>query len=62
MAFGLSGSQTGTLMDNGDVTVAWVDDMARAEDYFLKARSPVRELSNIIAVYSEHVILSIAVF
>ena len=45
MAFGLSGSQTGTLMDDGDVTVAWVDDMARAEDYFLKARTPVRELS-----------------
>lgn len=45
MAFGLSGSQTGTLMDNGDVTIAWVDDdKARAEDYFLKSRTPVRKI------------------
>ena len=40
MAFGLSGSQTGTSMDNGDVTIAWVDDKTHAEDYFLQATSP----------------------
>ena len=43
MAFGLSGSETGTSMVGGDVTVAWIgeNDIAIAEDYLLKARRTV---------------------
>ena len=41
MAFGLSGSTDSVTMDGGDVTVAWVDTEAHAEDYFLERREQV---------------------
>lgn len=41
MAFGLSGSADSVTMDGGDVTVAWMDTKAHAEDYFLERREQV---------------------
>ena len=37
LGFGLSGSNSGTLMFQADATIAWVDDdgMAQAQDYYL---------------------------
>jgi hypothetical protein len=38
LGFGLSGSDTQTLMLGADATIAWVDEngMAQAQDYFLE--------------------------
>ena len=44
VAFGVSGSQGGVLMQGGDVTVAWIDSKTRqanAVDYFLESYSQV---------------------
>lgn len=46
MAFGISGSDTRTLMVGSDVTVAWIDPStngALADDYYLSAYSQVSE-------------------
>ncbi len=38
MGFGLSGSETRTLMDGSDVTIAWIDNSLgpMAQDYHLR--------------------------
>ena len=43
MAFGISGSNTGTNMVGADVVVAWVDDsgVPNAVDYYLTSRQQV---------------------
>lgn len=44
MAFGVSGSDSFTLMDGADVTIAWVDASSgpMAEDYHLRSGSRVQ--------------------
>ena len=41
MSFGLSGNVDSINMVNGDVTVAWMDTQAHAEDYYLQRREQV---------------------
>ena len=41
MSFGLSGNADSVNMVNGDVTVAWIDTQAHAEDYYLQRREQV---------------------
>ena len=41
MSLGLSGNTDSVNMVNGDVTVAWMDTQAHADDYFLQRREQV---------------------
>ena len=43
LGFGLSGSDSATLMIGADATIVWVDreDQPHAEDYYLSAYIPV---------------------
>ena len=47
LGFGLSGSDTQTLMLGADATIAWVDEngMAQAQDYYLGNYVQVYKLS-----------------
>ena len=46
MSFGLSGNADSVNMVNGDVTVAWMDTQAHAEDYYLQRREQVYRLQS----------------
>lgn len=55
MAFGISGSDTGTVMVGSDVTVAWIDSStneARADDYHLSNYAQVRNVYHLTPDFS----------
>ena len=57
MAFGLSGSESFTLMDGADVTVSWVDNAEGpiAQDYHLRSQERV-QVSTVIDRVSRAII------